>query len=152
MDVIVDIDGTVADLTHRRHWVTSKPKNYAAFKAAAHLDTPIVPVIEAVKALNEAGHTIIFVSGREGTPEHRKVTVDWLVEQGFSGILVRPHSLFMRKAGDYRADDVIKEEILDEILMLGFRPSIAFDDRRRVIEMWKRRGILVLAINGGADF
>jgi predicted secreted acid phosphatase len=152
MDVIVDIDGTVADLTHRLHWVTSKPKNYAAFKAASHFDTPIVPVIEAVKALEKAGNTILFVSGREGTTEHRAETMTWLVQNGFEFMLTHPQRLFMRKAGDYRADDVIKEEILDEILMLGFRPSIAFDDRRRVIEMWKRRGILVLAINGGADF
>ena len=31
MDVICDIDGTVADCSHRLHWIQSKPKNWKAF-------------------------------------------------------------------------------------------------------------------------
>ena len=31
MDIIVDIDGTVADLEHRRHWLDCKPKNWKEF-------------------------------------------------------------------------------------------------------------------------
>lgn len=38
MDIIVDIDGTLADIRHRRHYVASKPKNWKAFNSSMHLD------------------------------------------------------------------------------------------------------------------
>lgn len=38
MDIIFDIDGTLADIAHRRHHVETKPKNWSAFQVAAHLD------------------------------------------------------------------------------------------------------------------
>ncbi len=59
--------------------------------------------------------------------------------------------LRMRKEGDYRADDVVKGEWLDA-LPPEKRPALAFDDRQRVIDMWKSRGVLVMAVNGGGDF
>jgi phosphoglycolate phosphatase-like HAD superfamily hydrolase len=31
-DVIFDIDGTIADLTHRLHYITTKPKKLACFQ------------------------------------------------------------------------------------------------------------------------
>jgi hypothetical protein len=58
----------------------------------------------------------------------------------------------MRKSGDYRSDDIVKEEMLDQMLADGYRPVIAVDDRLRCIDLWKRRGLLVLAVNGGGDF
>src|SRR5687768_17058828 len=86
MDVIVDIDGTLAEISHRRHYVASKPKNWKAFNASMHLDEPNTPVIEVVRALwtlplvDEYGPEtrILLASGRG--EEFRGVTEDWLLK------------------------------------------------------------------------
>lgn len=59
-----DIDGTVANITHRRKFVEGKPKNWPAFEKTMHLDTPVEWVIEAVKTLYAAEWTVYMVSGR----------------------------------------------------------------------------------------
>jgi hypothetical protein len=51
MDIVVDIDGTLADIRHRRHYVASKPKNWKAFNAAMHLDTLNCDVAWTIRAL-----------------------------------------------------------------------------------------------------
>ena len=145
-----DIDGTVADLMHRRGFVRSKPKNWKAFYGSMWKDAPISPVIAVAGAMRGAGHGIFFASGREGTERHREVTKTWLAEH--VGPWTRLVPLFMRKAGDYRADDIVKEEILDEqvIPLFGRVPDIIFDDRDRVVAMWRRRGIICAQVAEGA--
>lgn len=146
MDVIVDIDGTVADLTHRRHFIASRPKNYDAFFAAVKQDVPIQPVVDAVKALRGAGNQLIFVSGRPERTRHD--TLDWL--EYHARIQVDP-VLCMRKDGDYRPDDIVKEELLAKLRQDGYDPKLAFDDRNRVVAMWRRNGIICAQVAEG-DF
>jgi hypothetical protein len=146
-----DVDGTVADLTQRRVFVTSRPKNWPAFYAGMAHDDPIHPVIAVARSMRAAGHVIFFASGREGSHRHRSITVEWLAEN--IGPWTRLVPLFMRRARDYRRDDVVKEEILDQevIPMFGQLPDIMFDDRNRVVEMWRRRGIICAQVAEG-DF
>lgn len=146
-----DIDGTVADLTHRRGFVRTKPKNWGAFYGAMDRDTPIAPIISVANAMRDARHLIFFASGREGTERHRAKTADWLVAH--VGTWTAHVPLWMRKAGDYRADDIVKEEILDEFVIpfFGRVPDIIFDDRDRVVKMWRRRGIICAQVAEG-DF
>ena len=105
---ICDIDGTVADLTHRRHWVQDKPKNWKAFKEGILDDTPIEWVIQTVLYLQKQGLEMIMCSGRG--EEQREVTEKWLTNHG-----LYPVKLYMRTEGDYRSDDIIKSELLDQI-------------------------------------
>jgi hypothetical protein len=49
--------------------------------------------------------------------------------------------LWMRPAGDYRDDSIIKSELLDQILAAGYKPELVFDDRDRVVSMWREREI-----------
>ncbi len=37
--------------------------------------------------------------------------------------------------------DIVKAELLDQIVADGFSPVMAFDDRNQVVEMWRARGI-----------
>ena len=39
--IIVDVDGTVADLTHRLHYVTNGNKNWKRFFRDVYMDSPI---------------------------------------------------------------------------------------------------------------
>ena len=146
MNILCDIDGTLANNDHRFGLIAHKPKNWDAyFKAAAH-DTVIEPVARILSALNAVGrHDITLCSGR---PEHNRViTQEWLAKHSIPYL-----HLYMRAAGDYRPDDVVKEELLDKIIADGYPPDLVIDDRLRVVNMWKRRGLFVLAVDGGRDF
>lgn len=143
MDIIFDIDGTIADLTHRRHFVASKPKNWDAFFAGIADDKPITPVISVLNCLF-AKNFIILCTGRG--EEYREQTVQWLDRHG-----VEYDALYMRPAGDYRPDDIIKEELLDQMIAEGHKPQLVFDDRKRVVDMWRRRGIICAQVAEG-DF
>lgn len=142
--LICDIDGTIADLTHRRRYIATKPKNYPAFERTMHLDTPIDPVIAAVKTLHLADWTVIMCSGRGA--QNRGVTEEWLARHG-----VPYHRLYMRAEKDYRKDSIIKAELLDQIIVDGFAPTIIFDDRNQVVEMWRGRGLTCVQVAFG-DF
>ena len=54
----------------------------------------------------------------------------------------------MRKANDKRGDDIIKHEIASEIATEWFIQAV-FDDRNRVVEMWRKAGIRCLQVQEG---
>lgn len=142
--IIFDIDGTIADLTHRRHFVASKPKNWPAFAAAIMEDTPIEPIIDILRMYHARGDAIILCSGRESTS--RDETIDWLAKHD-----IPFNNLYMRPAKDYRADDIVKMELLDEILADGYSPYMVYDDRTRVVNAWRQRGLICAQVAPG-DF
>lgn len=131
--VLVDIDGTVAQMTDRSPYDMSR----------VHLDTPNEPVIAAVRALQAAGHTIIFCSGR--TDDGRAATEAWL--QTHVGV---PHAgLYMRVTGDQRKDSIVKREIFEKQLRDHWRVLAVFDDRNQVVRMWRELGLPVFQVADG---
>jgi hypothetical protein len=52
----------------------------------------------------------------------------------------------MRTGGDQRRDSVVKEEILLNRILPFYRPVVAVDDRKEVIEVWEKYGIHVIAV------
>ena len=142
--VFVDVDGTVADLTHRRVFVATKPKNWPAFEKTIHLDTPIQHIIDAVQRLWEAGWKVVICTGRGA--QNKDKTVAWLEKHG-----VRFHAIYTRAAKDYRADNIIKAELLAQARADGFDPDVVFDDRDQVVDMWRANGIPCVQVAYG-DF
>lgn len=157
MDVIVDVDGTIANLDHRRPLVEKpglgpadtppavpfKP-NWPRFHDRAHLDTPIIPVIELVRALWTAGHRVIITTGRPAT--HRDLLEVWLDTWGVQYTLI-----YMRADKDYRQDSIVKAEMLERMVRDGYTPQLAIDDRQQVVDMWRRAGLICLQAAPG-DF
>jgi len=89
---IVDIDGVVADVRHRVHYVEGRPKNWKKFFAAAVKDEPHAEGLAVVEKLAE-DHEVIFLTGR---PEHlRDDTTAWLQRHRLGH-----HRLLMRADGD----------------------------------------------------
>jgi phosphoglycolate phosphatase-like HAD superfamily hydrolase len=129
---IFDIDGTLADLSHRLPHIQTQPKNWDAFFAACVDDAPIPHVVELAKSLPLP---IVCVSGRSDAV--RVETDFWLRVK--AGLI--PAALYMRKAGDHRPDDIIKIELLDRLRSDGWSPIMAFDDRDRVVKAWRANGI-----------
>lgn len=142
MDIIFDIDGTLANIDHRRHHVVATPKNWGAFQELAHLDGIFEPVAVLARSLPLLAHRVILCSGRG--EQERPVTEVWLKQHQI------PYSkLYMRTEKDYRADDVIKAELLARMRADGFRPELAFDDRDRVVAMWRANGIICAQVADG---
>jgi hypothetical protein len=143
MLVVFDIDGTVADIDHRLHHIKSKPKNWAAFDAAAKNDV----VIKATRnlyfsLLYDSGHDLVFATGRN--ERNRKQTESWLAANGFKGYV----KLYMRNATDFRQDSLVKQDMLNLIIAeFGKKPDLVFEDRTRVVKMWRDNGIFVLDCN-----
>ena len=136
---IFDIDGTLADLTHRLHHVKTRPKNWPAFHAGCGDDAPFPHMQNLISRL-WLTTDIVFMSGRNEA--NRKVTTDWLIKHGFAGPSLNPTiRLYMRADDDYRNDDIIKLELLQKLRDDGWEPVMAFDDRDRVVKMWRDNGI-----------
>lgn len=143
---IFDLDGTLADVTHRRHFVATKPRNWKAWDAAQPRDPVHEPVAHLARTLKASGMHIVIASGRN--EDVRVSTVEWLERHS-----IPFDALFMRASGDFRSDDIIKEEILAEIRAAGWDPEAVVDDRPRVVEMWRRNGLFVFDVNqSGEEF
>jgi hypothetical protein len=58
----------------------------------------------------------------------------------------------MRKYKDHRDDAIVKGEIADQIEE-NYKIFAVFDDRKRVVDMWSKRGIFVFDVGQGkGDF
>lgn len=154
MDIVVDLDGTIADITHRLHYISKdkprKERSWKKFFEACDKDKPIQPILDIITCLYSVGYycqinRIIFASGR--SDEVKGKTIEWL-DANFGYTYEK---LYMRKAGDYRADYIVKEEILDQMIADGYNPTIAIDDRKQCVDLWRRRGLTCLQVADG-DF
>lgn len=142
---VFDLDGTLADCQHRVPLIDGSDDGYRAFFAACHADAPIPHVIDIMRDLIAAGHNVEIWSGR--SDECEAMTQAWLAAQGLDPLLLT----FMRRAGDKRPDDVVKRQMLRRAAKLGKRPDVVFDDRDRVVAMWRAAGIPCLQVAPG-DF
>jgi hypothetical protein len=145
-DIIVDLDGTLSDSTHRQHHMQAKKKNWMAFYEGMVDDPPNHDILWMVKNFHGAGARIIYCSGRP--EEYRIHTTDWLIKHGAPFI---GGSLYMRKTGDYRSDYIVKLELLEKMRLDGYDPKIAIDDRDQVVKAWRQVGIRCLQVANG-DF
>lgn len=177
---IFDLDGTLADLKHRRHFVerqelpcmrcgtvhskgecpvcgmqTDQRVDWNAFHAACVNDTPIDPVINVLNTLLIAGvqndaNEIWVWSGRSDAVEIE--TRAWLAEHTSLDEWHFNWQLKMRKHGDYTPDDQLKESWLHAMSPEDrARLVMTFDDRDRVVAMWRRNGVVCAQVAPG-DF
>jgi predicted secreted acid phosphatase len=142
--IVFDIDGTVANITHRKHWVATKPKNWCAFNAGMAQDTVYADIKFLYDTFAAAGNTIVFCSGRG--EENRDVTESWLRANGFAW-----SALYMRAARDHRQDSIVKVELLAVIRAHFGEPYLWLDDRNQVVDAIRAQGVRVLQVAQG-DF
>lgn len=139
---LFDIDGTLADLSHRLHFIKPDfdnpgmlpPKDWNAFYAACVRDKPIEPICDLARTLSSHA-AIVLVSGRSD-----RVWVEterWIASRARLSYA----RLYMRREGDDRPDYIVKGELLDQIIADGWWPLMAFDDRSRVVKMFRDHGI-----------
>ena len=133
--VIFDIDGTLADVSWRRHHLHKKPKDWESFHKGIPQDKAIPSMVRLCNILHASGINILLCSGR--SEQYRPETVEWLAQQG-----VNYHELILRRDNDKRSDVIIKREMLAGL----DRASILFvvEDRSGVVEMWRSEGLVCL--------
>lgn len=138
MFVVFDLDGTIRDPEQRRHLLP----NFNAFEDACENDIPILPVIKILFELNEAGNRVEIWSGCSERVKDK--TCHWLNKNGvYPGLLTH-----MRAVNDYRPDEIIKAEWLNAC---DPKPDMIFDDRQKVVDMWRANGIVCAQVAPG-DF
>lgn len=125
---VFDLDGTLADCSHRLHHL--ERKDWRAFFAACGEDGLIEHMRAVFWALAANDNRVEIWSGR--SDECRAETEAWLDRHD-----IVPSALLMRTAGDHRPDDEVKREFLRG----GGVPDMIFDDRKRVVDMWRAEGI-----------
>lgn len=144
--VLFDIDGTMALMNGKRG-----PFEYDKVMG----DTPNKPVVLTALAYQKMGVRVLFVSGREDVC--REDTEDWLKANYYRHFhpdniwsnLDLEGELFMRKAGDYRKDSQVKEEIFNEHIRDNYNVLLVIDDRLSVLQMWRKLGLYTFDVSGG---
>lgn len=133
--IIVDIDGTLAHMDGKRS--PYDPSKY-------HLDR-FDEVIGRLSFWYSSAEQIdvIVLSGRDET--YRDVTARWLRFGKFNFY----KALYMRPAGDTRNDAIVKNELFEEHIAGKYNVDFILDDRDRVVQMWRSKGLKCLQVADG---
>jgi len=131
--IIYDIDGTVALMNGKRgpfDWMK------------VHNDDVNDAVADVVRAFSALGTPVFAVSGRDSSCQ--ELTENWLTANSipFDG-------LYMRPAGDYRKDFVVKQEIFENHFKGKFNVKFLLDDRTQVVNFYRAMGLTVFQVAPG---
>lgn len=176
MDIVFDIDGTLANADHRLHFIKDedffvapdrnplvpRKPDWDTFLSDEQVakDTPMPQTWDILGSLLEDHHRVIFITGRK--EESRRMTYQWLTtccpvramawnywsKNRNSGGITGP-IIYMRKSGDRRPSHVVKEKSLMTARADGFNPTLVFEDRKNDTEMWRRNGLLCCQVADG---
>lgn len=147
---IFDLDGTLANIDHRKHILeqTDNPNRWREFYSLCDKDTPNYAVMKTLHMLWSTGADIWFFSGR--SDEVREKTVQWIEKYTYFRSGALDTILMMRCAGDFTPDDKLKEQWLKNMLLVDRNRLIAvFDDRTKVVKMWRRNGVPCFQVADG---
>lgn len=131
--LLCDLDGTIALHNGRDAFEYDK------------IDTDVLNV-KLDRLLASSSIPVIFLSGREGTPVAYSKTAEWLKNLGYG-----ESRLFMRQEKDFRPDEVIKKELYETYIKPNYNVVAVFDDRNKVVKMWRELGLMCCQVNEG-DF
>lgn len=128
-----DLDGTLAHMTGR------SPHDESRY----HEDEVDENLRELAWDAYGKGYKVIVFSGRSDA--YRRVCRQWLDDMDF------PYNclLVMRKAGDKRRDDIVKSDLFDEFIAPNYNFLYTFDDRQRVVDGLRSKGITVYQVAPG---
>lgn len=155
--VLCDLDGTLADIRHRLHfvnpeWAVKKgiefKKDWKAFFDGIPYDEPRIEIVDMLAKFENDGYEIIFLSAR--SEDYRETTERW-IDKVFKGYRIHK-TLIMRRSGDSRPDTEVKKQILDSYFPHKDWIHKVVDDRPSVIRMWRENGLDVIDVGSGKEF
>jgi phosphoglycolate phosphatase-like HAD superfamily hydrolase len=145
--VVVDLDGTLCDSSHRDHY--ARNKQWDEFHAALGEDKLWPDVAAVLRALCLDGVRIVALSGRN--ERYRGPTIDWLLRHNLfeiSQVILRPNN-------DYTPDHILKPEMLRDELFEGdletAKKDVMFilEDREKVVQAWRDLGFRCWQVQPG---
>lgn len=131
---VLDVDGVLADVRHRLHFVQQRSKDWNGFFAAAPHDTVLPDGLNRAREL-ATGHDLVYLTGR---PERCRLdTVAWLESHGFPDAELR-----MRPDADRRPARRFKVE---QARRLSSRATVELivDDDAAVVDALRAAGFTV---------
>ena len=175
--VLCDIDGTIADLTHRREKLQQdciECEGQGGFKVGVGICAYVPCSACDARGKTKKDWYAFYQNVLEDTAIHLIINMIWAMRQrGYQILIVsgRPirfkglevgketvewlakHNvpydhIFMRQGDDAREDVIVKQEILDKLPK--DRIAYVFDDRDSVVAMWRRNGLTCLQVAEGA--
>lgn len=157
-NVIFDLDGTLADCSHRRHYVEGDNKDWDAFFAECGKDVIIKPIARLFRFYRESTeHKVFILSGRMGSEKAIRDTENWLMSNDLWPINeedvcygMQAH-LHLRENGDYRSDVEVKLEMIRRLGLTPKNTEIVFDDRDCMVKAWREWGFQCCQVAEG-DF
>lgn len=148
---IFDLDGTLALTEHRQHILGDlrDPNRWKRYFEACVDDRPNQPVIDTMHRLMCFVEMWIW-SGR--SEEVRPETIRWLTAHTNLTTREAEAILRMRQVGDFTPDEELKARWFDD-LPPGDRQRLVavFDDRDKVVDMWRAKGVACFQVAPG-DF
>lgn len=137
--IIVDIDGTIADTTHRDY--LSKEKKWEEYFERCFHDKPYEKIIDLVKLL-KTKHDILFCTGRSEVVRER--TQIWLDKHGLGGIL-----MLMRPKDNHLPDYAMKPKLIKSIGLTKEDVEFVLEDRNIMVKKWRDMGYVCLQVKNG---
>ena len=113
--------------------------------ANIELDVPNVSIVKICQLFEENGYTIYIFSGRSDRTE--RTTRSWLARNRipFHKLVMRPHT----KQDMYTPDEGLKKRMLDEHITDKKDVLCVYDDRQKVVDMWRREGLVCCQVAPG---
>lgn len=125
----------------RKEQIKFEP-DYDAFNASLALDVPNGNVARMANIINNAGYRIFVLSGRSS--KYIGETRQWLHKWG-----IPFDKLMMREEGNKESDVTLKKRFLEDIRKNGYEVIGVFDDRDKVVEMWRAEGLTCFQVAKG---
>lgn len=142
--IVFDLDGTLALDEHRVHHLLAEPKDWDSYFALCPLDTPHVGICAAYDAFSYGTmYQVEIWTGR--IDKYREATEAWILQH----LYYQPNRLLMRATDDRTHDHDLKRAWLHETHERGNEVILVFEDRKRVVEMWRAEGITCAQVAEG---
>ena len=138
---VFDVDGVLADATHRQHLVTGHRRNWPLFFDLCGKDGLIEEVANMAQLLDPT-LTIVLCTARPSSVAVE--TLGWLARHD-----VRWDLLIMREWGDYNLARDFKQYTVHELRAYGFDLAMAVEDDPRNKAMFDAEGIPCVYIHSG---
>lgn len=160
MNVIFDLDGTLALDDHRLHFLNKKPKQWENYFERCDRDPVNSRINNVLHALAKDKHHVEIWTGRSRGPKdvwfHK--TLEWLQSQARIRIRTCAYAvgmpedytyiedLKMRPFKDYRSSVSLKGKWLKEAAKKGTRPDLVFEDMEKMVEFFRSEKITCVQV------
>lgn len=153
--VICDIDGTLANIEHRRGYVRYQPTNWFAFNQEMVNDKVNHQVLDVYNSLKSQGFYMVIFTGRGN--DYRDHTEAWLANNQIYYDELWMRHIKSQGEGPFEdgvSDVSVKQRMLNQLKNkhLDKEVYMAIDDRPKVVKgVWNKNNIFCFDVGQGAS-